>query len=277
MENPVMPVSRVSTATVVAIVSPRTREGTVETLSALSAGGVRPVLISLGTGVDAQRRDRDGVTIIDGLLPRYLDNAVASLRLSSLPTLAWWRADEPHVLEELAPLVDRVVLDVDDPSAAWALVPALADRASVSDMRWARLTRWRDLIAQFFDIPEVRSVADRFDRVDLLGQDRHEMRLLAGWLASRLPARDRLEVRIDEGGSASIDAARVHCAVGTLGVRLLSARSCLETSVEMSTGHASRRAVAAGDRGALALIGEELRVRARDVAFEDAVRAAETL
>lgn len=277
MANAVTAATRVSIATMVAVVSPRTRGGVVETLSALSESGVRPVFICLDGGGNARPIDRGGLTIIEALKPRYLDNAVASLRLSSLPTVAWWRADEPDVLDQLAPLVDRVVLDVDEPSAVWRLVPSLGSRTAVSDMRWARLTRWRDLLAQFFEIPEVRAEAGQFDRLELHGTDRHQMRLLGGWLSARLPAGDRLTVAIETGRAASIEAVRLFAAGGTLDVRVLAGRACLETSAQMGTGHSAVRVVPAGDDRPLTLLVEELRVRSRDMAFEDAVRAAENL
>jgi glucose-6-phosphate dehydrogenase assembly protein OpcA len=270
-------VSRVSTATVVAVASPRTRDGIVETLAALATGGVRPIFITLGDGVEVRRHDSDGVTIIDGLLPQYLDNAVAALRLSSLPTLAWWRAELPDLLGELARLVDRVVLDVEDPAAVWPQIPSLVPHTSMSDMRWARLTRWRDLIAQFFDLPEVRAAAGSFDRVELQGADRHQMRLLGGWLATRLPAKDRVTVKTGHADGLAIGAVRIVGAEGALGVRLLRGRSCLETEVQMTAGHTARRVVPAGDDRAEVLLGEELRVRSREPAFEDAVQAAERL
>jgi hypothetical protein len=270
----VTPTSRGSVATVVAVVSPRTSAGVREVLGELASSGVRPILISLGAGTGVQRVDEERVTIIEDLRPSYLDNAVAALRLSSLPTLAWWRADQPEVLEALATLVDRVVLDVEDPSAVWPLVPALVDRTTVSGMRWARLTRWRDLIAQFFDLPEVAEMADRFDRLELRGGDRHTMRLLGGWLRSRLPAGDRLDVTIDVDRDAR-ETLRLIAPGGVLGVRLQDG-SCLETSVQAGAG-SSVRVVPAGDDRPVTLLSEELRVRSRDAAFEDAVRAAEKL
>ena len=266
---------RVSTVTVVAIVAPGPRTGIVETLSALSTAGVRPIIISLGDSGQAERREENGTIVIDGLRPRFLDNAVASLRLSSLPTLAWWRSG-PEMLRELASLVDRVVLDVEDPSAVWPLVPVVAPLASVTDLRWARVTRWRDLMAQFFDLPEVRASANTFEHLEIAGSDPFEMRLLAGWLKARLPAGNRLEVVIDRRGSATVEVLRLSGAEGALAVRLLPGSPCLETSVNVG-GRSFLRVVAVGDQRLLALIGEELRVRTRDLAFEEAVRTAERL
>jgi glucose-6-phosphate dehydrogenase assembly protein OpcA len=275
MENAVKDsTARVFTATVVAVVSPRSKDGLVATLSGLSRAGLRAVIISLGDDPEPARRDEDGAIVIDGLLPKYLDNAVASLRLSSLPTLAWWRADDPEILTSLAALVDRVVLDVEDPSRFWPLVPEIASVAAVSDVRWARLTRLRELFAQFFDIPEVRASASIFDAVRVAGSDPFQARLAAGWLRSRLPAGKRLSVRFERGVSAPVESLQLSGENATLGVRLRPDSACMETSVQIGAAPAAVRVVAAGDPQPQSLIAEELRVRSRDLAFEDAVRAA---
>jgi glucose-6-phosphate dehydrogenase assembly protein OpcA len=269
--------ARSLTATVVAVVAPERREGVADTLASLSTvSGVRPIIIALGDSREAPRHEQGGAIVIDGLVPRYLNNAVASLRLSSLPTLAWWRATDAGGLHDLANLVDRVVMDLEDPSRCWPLVPGIAPLASVSDVRWARLTRWRDLVAQFFDIPEVRR-SFTADRLEILGTDDHETRLLGGWLKARLPFSERLAVVAQSGGSARLQSLRLSGPEGSLGVRLLPNGSCLEATVDMHSGHSSSRVVPLGDQGMMALLGQELRVRSRDLAFEDAVREAERL
>ncbi|HJR58690.1 MAG TPA: OpcA/G6PD domain-containing protein [Vicinamibacterales bacterium] len=270
--------TRSLTATVVAVVSPERRDEVIETLTALSGvAGVRPIIVSLGDLPEPPRHEQDGAIVIDGLVLHYLNNAVASLRLSSLPTLAWWRTGEPGGLQALAMLVDRVVMDLDDPTGGWQLVPGIAPLASVSDMRWARLTRWRDLIAQFFDLPEARASVAAFDRLEIAGSDVHSARLLGGWLKSRLPNGKQLQVVAQRGGSAPLESARLAGPQLSLTVRLTPNGTCLETVVEMENGHSSSRVVALGDQRPVALLREELRVRSRDLAFEDAVREAERL
>jgi hypothetical protein len=64
---------------------------------------------------------------------------------------------------------------------------------------------------------------------------------------------------------------------GAVSVRLLANGTCLETAVEMAAGPSSSRVVTLGDQQLAALLGEELRVRSRDHAFEDAVREAARL
>jgi glucose-6-phosphate dehydrogenase assembly protein OpcA len=264
---------RARIATIIAIVTPESQAEAAAALSALCRhGAVLPVIISLGNTPDPPRGERDGAVVIDGLVPRYLDNAVASLRLSSLPAMVWWRAGDPAVLQTLAVLVDRVVLDLDDPAPGWALVPSLAPLAPVSDIRWARLTRWRDLLAQFFDVPEVRAV--RYDRLSIAGSDVHDARLLGGWLKSRLPDGGGLEVTY-RAGAARLEAVELAGDGVRLAVRLVRGGGCLETTVDLGDGRSSSRVVARGDDGLAALLGQELRVRARDLAFEDAVREGE--
>ena len=267
---------RAETATVIAVASSDARHEVYEALDTLvRTAGVRPAVLTLGTDTEPQRTDRGGTTVIDGLVSRYLNNAVASLRLSSLPAVAWWREPSPEGLTELADLVDRLVLDVEDPTAVWGMVPDLAGRTAVSDLRWTRLTRWRDLFAQFFDLPEVRLGSKAFTHLELSGGDRHALRLLGGWITSRLPGGGGLDISIEAGsGGAPIHTVRLAHEAGALSLRLLPDQTCIETLVSLAGIPASSRVVPAGDRRLAALLGEELRVRSRDIAFEDAVAAA---
>jgi glucose-6-phosphate dehydrogenase assembly protein OpcA len=265
---------RALTATVVAIVSPALKDEACATLSALShRAGVRPIIISLGQETEPHRKDDDGAIVIDGLVPKYLDNAVASLRLSSLPAIAWWRAGETPVLTALTRLVDRVVLDLPDPAAAWRLVPALAEDAPVSDIRWARLTRWRDLVAQFFDMPDVRAGA--WTRLTVTGSDAFDARLMAGWLQSRLKGGREIEAEHLPTPGERLQSIELAGDRGRLAARLLPNGTCIETIVDLRNGHMESRVVTRGDERLAALLGQELRVRSRDLAFEDAVRELE--
>lgn len=268
-------VTRVLTSTVIAIVEPRSTAGVTETLSDLSPLGVRPVIISLGGEPGTARREERGATVFEGLPPKYLDNAVASVRLSSLPTLVWWRADDLPLLERVAELVDRLVIDVGDSRRVWPMVPQVAPVSPVSDLRWTRLTRWRELFAQFFEIPDVCRAAASFDRLTVAGGDEHQLRLAAGWLRSRLPSGAGLHVDLRTGGAPPIERLAVSGSQGTLAVQRLAGTACLETTVQIGGVPAARRVVAAGDRSLSALIAEEMGIRSRDVAFEDAVREAE--
>ena len=93
---------------------------------------------------------------IAGLAPRYLNNAVAALRLSSLPAVVWWRGGSVEALDDLAGLADRLILDTPDPDEVWARAEGLFDSTALTDLRWTALTRWRAALAHLFDLPQVQ-------------------------------------------------------------------------------------------------------------------------
>src|SRR6188508_1574666 len=114
------------TATVV-VAGPRHRlVEAAQAIAALKDVGVRAVLISYGDNPAPGVRVAGHTVALEGLRPDYLNNAVAALRLSSLPTLVWWRGGNFPNLTGLAQLVDRLVLDAEDPGDVWARVEELA-------------------------------------------------------------------------------------------------------------------------------------------------------
>ena len=262
------------TATVVAAGPPERLLEAADALTQLTDIAIRAILISYGSLTVPIVRVAEHTVALEGLTPRYLNNAVAALRLSSLPTLVWWRGGTPEMLDGLADLADRLVLDAEDPGPVWTRVAAVAERTATSDLRWTRLTRWRALMAHFWDIPEVRAAAPGFNRLRIEGSDVHAARLYAAWLTSSLawtPA--TLEVRERPGGAA-IECVEVGDGDQSLTLRTSSSSTCIETAARVH-GHAGEvsRIVSLGDQGLGALIAEELRIRSRDLAFERAVAA----
>ena len=232
-------------------------------------------MVTFGTHPEPVRTQRDRTVVLEGLVPHYLNNAVASLRLSSLPAIGWWRASSREGLVELCTLVDRLVLDVEAPADVWSMIPELSTRTAVSDLRWTRLTRWRELFAQFFDLPEVRDRAAAFSRLSISAGDPHMARLLAGWIVSRLPGGELLEVTItSDPDGAAIRSLQITGADTSLSLQLLPNDVCVETTVALRGAAPASRVVSTGAQDLAALMNEELRVRSRDKAFEDAVAAA---
>jgi hypothetical protein len=119
---------------------------------------------------------------------------VAPLLLVDLPAFLRWRGEPPwgdSALESLVDLVDRLVVD----STEWEHLPGpyaelarLFERAAVSDIAWARTSRWRAALASMW--PGIATV-ERL-RVRATPAQAH---LLAGWLRSRL--RRPVELEID--------------------------------------------------------------------------------
>ncbi|HET8893757.1 MAG TPA: glucose-6-phosphate dehydrogenase assembly protein OpcA [Gaiellaceae bacterium] len=107
------------------------------------------------------------------------------LLISDLPVFLRWRGEptwgSPE-LEQLVDIVDRLIVDTTE----WGDLPYpykhlahLFERTAVSDIAWARTSRWRSLLASLWpDIADVGSI-----RVTGTAAQAY---LLAGWLRSRL-------------------------------------------------------------------------------------------
>lgn len=236
---------------------------------------VRAILISVGNEANPVPRRAGDTVALSGLQPSFVNNAVAALRLSSLPTIVWWRGGrQPGVLLDLAHLADRVVLDDEEPMSAWRRAVALFDKAAFSDLAWTRLTRWRTLMANFFDIPEVRAASPRFDRLRITGADPIAARLFAAWISASLHRSRAIETEIVAGASgACIEEIRFGDGEERLLLRLAPSGSCVQTSADVRGHRSTRRTVSLGDQSLTALMTEELAIRARDRAFEAAVHA----
>jgi glucose-6-phosphate dehydrogenase assembly protein OpcA len=263
------------TATVVVAGPPPQLAEAAKALSELTDAGLRAVLISYGDNPAPLVHVSRQTVALEGLRPEYLNNAVAALRLSSLPTVVWWRGGRVDALSGLAALSDRLVLDAEDPREAWTSVAQLAERTAVSDLRWTRLTRWRALMAHFFDIADVGAVASGFRLLRIEGSDRHAARLYAGWLASTLHWAEEVGFDMRETpGLPPIEAVALGDGSQELTLRLAANRSCVDTAARLQGLAPASRTVSMGNQGLAALIGEELRIRARDLAFERAAAAS---
>jgi glucose-6-phosphate dehydrogenase assembly protein OpcA len=110
---------------------------------------------------------------------------VEPLLIFDLPVFLRWRGLPQFASRELSQLVevtDRLIVD----STEWPDLPGpfaelagLFERAAVSDIAWARTSRWRAHLATFW--PEIASVETI--RVRATAAQAH---LLRGWLSSRL-------------------------------------------------------------------------------------------
>jgi glucose-6-phosphate dehydrogenase assembly protein OpcA len=238
-------------------------------------GSLHIVRISTGGDSGAVADGRDDIVTIEGLRPEYVDNAIAAVRLSSLPTVVWWRGGPPEGLEPVARLVDRVVIDVDDPWDLWRRMPPLFEQAAMTDIRWARLTRWRAAMAHFFDLPKVRDAASSFDRVLVKGHDSAQCALFAGWLDASLAWKGRVLLQCDAADSNQpLQMVTLAGTATELRLELLPNGGCLNTQASLGGEVLASRVVSLGDQGARALLAEELRVRSRDLAFERALERA---
>ncbi len=211
---------------------------------------------------------------LDGLKSEYVNNAVAALRLSSLPTLVWWRGGEPDTLDGLARLAERVILDADDPERTWTRASHLLEDSAFSDLRWARLTQWRALMAHFFDIPEVQAACTSFKRVEIHASDRWSAALFGAWLTTSIQFRAGFTVRITPGAAdVPLEEIQLGNDEHLLRLHLNERRTMIETSVSVPGHQGVTRVVPLTDQTLSSTVKEELRIRARDAAFERAMRA----
>jgi glucose-6-phosphate dehydrogenase assembly protein OpcA len=267
--------ARAFTATVVAVGPWDRLEPIVEPLAQLGmSGAIRAILIPEGPGQESGAQVASNVVVLNGLPDQFIDNAVAALRLSSLPTLIWWRGGSTQVLASLVKLADRVVLDADQPEPGWKCAVDLFDRAAFSDLRWTRLTRWRALMAQFFDLPEVRDAeAAAFDRLYIEASDRPAALLFGAWMKNELQWDDSVAVVIqDIARPCAITRISLTGRSVDLHLRLAKSLTCVESASEVGETNTSL-VVSLGDDSLKGLLSEELRIRSRDHAFERAVSA----
>jgi glucose-6-phosphate dehydrogenase assembly protein OpcA len=264
--------ARALTATVVAV-GPRDRlrevVGPLQQLG--SSGAIRGILIPQGPAPESGAQVASNVVALNGLQDNFIDNAVAALRLSSLPTVIWWRGGPTDVLKNLIKLADRVVLDAEPPEPGWKCAVERFDRAAFSDVRWTRLTRWRALMAQFFDLPEVADSATAFNHLCIEASDRAAASLFAAWMQNELEWGDGVRTEIQDSDRSS-PIARISLTGGSLDLhlRLAKSRTCVESAARVGQTGASR-VVWLGDESLTALLSEELRIRSRDQAFERAL------
>jgi glucose-6-phosphate dehydrogenase assembly protein OpcA len=266
---------RALVATVVAIGPDDRLADAAQALQSLGdAGTVRGILVSEGDNPAPPAHVAGNTVALYGLKPSYVNNVVAALRLSSLPTLVWWRGGRADTVDGLAELADRIVLDEEQPETVWRRALTLVENSAFSDMRWAKLTQWRALMAHFFDIPEVRAAIPTLTRLTIHGADEMSARLYAAWLTSTVQFGPDFAVDIQPSSGderAALREIRLGDREQELSIRL-AGRSCVETAVSVQGHRSVSRIVAVTDCTLRHVLTEELRIRARDLAFEQALR-----
>jgi glucose-6-phosphate dehydrogenase assembly protein OpcA len=246
---------------------------------------------------------------------RRLPNVVLPLLLSDLPVVFWWPGEpalrEPLLYDMLRP-ANRFVVDTlgfVHVERTLVTLDALRNRPGVgidlADLNWGRLLPWRELVAQFWDVPGWRAHLSRVDRVEIeLGKpadgrsNRAQALLLAGWLATRLgwaPAsmerlRDgyRLQAR-RRGGQVEIRiaiSAAEASGLRRIGFERHAGRQPAAFAIAASVGDTAQMSVQVGGHDVYArtarierlseaeLLATELDMSSSDTVFEDALGAA---
>jgi glucose-6-phosphate dehydrogenase assembly protein OpcA len=163
---------------------------------------------------DLMRHCFEQTTILaSGSAVRFVGNIIQPLLKPDLPVYLLWLGDPPGPHDPtfigLVEISGRMIVDSTgffNPEQDIGTLSTLFDttpECALSDLNWGRITPWRQLISQFFDVPEYRSYLSGVTSIEiehsvapLATQVRTELGdvspnptralLLAGWLKERL-------------------------------------------------------------------------------------------
>ena len=221
--DPTHPAVRASVLTlVVGVASPQIASGALDVVARLAqVHPARTVILLPGNGADGAElqawystgcgatEETDLVLCGEQIVlaanasgSHHLPTLTEQLLLTDLPSFFWWVGDlapsTELLFERLTELADRVIVDsslFQGLGAAMARLHWLTGRrhqpCAVSDLSWAALTPWRELLAQFFDSPTLRPYQARLDRLTIAyapsgAEGPAQAALLLGWLVGCL-------------------------------------------------------------------------------------------
>ncbi|HWQ12808.1 MAG TPA: glucose-6-phosphate dehydrogenase assembly protein OpcA [Roseiflexaceae bacterium] len=246
-----------------------------------------------------------------GQAAAHIPGVVLPLLVPDVPVAIWLPRGNPAghpVARRLADVADRLIVDsetFDGPqNALAALAGLIGGEACVSDLAWARLTRWRELVAQFFDAPAARRQLPEIELLEItvatppgIQASRSPALLLAGWLATRLGwrvegrgenarllrqdgAQVRLEVATVPAGDGQDDrlaSLTLICRAAHFSVTRVAAGDVVATRAEIEGRWQIRRSLPLERLDEVALVAGELQLLGRDPTFESALLVAAAL
>lgn len=248
-------------------------------------------------------------------------SAVEPLLVPDIAAFLWWKDipnREDKLFRRLVEMVDRVVIDSatfdcprEDMMRVARLVASRGEEMRLSDLNWGRLTSWRSLVANFWDVPEYRTHLEALDAVEIEYEPSafaptevaSQPLLVAGWLASRLGWQPTGNIIEDENGwrvgfaSGGRELELVMRAAGNAGsggeIKRVLFRSgggaakfyaslgeggaTLKTSAKIGDAMHIGRVVAYEAKSEGQRLSRELGILARDDVYEQAVAAASQL
>jgi glucose-6-phosphate dehydrogenase assembly protein OpcA len=153
---------------------------------------------------DLMRHCFEQTTILaSGRRTHTLQTTLSSVLKAHLPVYLWWlgATESDGIFQTVAEQCQRAIVDSatfvhpEQDLQALARQCQSAPDVAISDLNWGRLTPWRQLIAQFFDVSEylpflagVESIEIAYAADPSATPDPTGALLLAGWLKARLTA-----------------------------------------------------------------------------------------
>ncbi len=241
----------------------------------------------------------------EGPPARHLESLAGPLLIHDLPVFLWYPGEfSPRSPEfaAMADLADRVIVDSaasESHEACLREIAALVEdpaTPAIGDLQWVGLSPWRSLLADTFGAPERAGNLEKIDSAEVLYAPGGENRalLLVGWLASTLGWKPEDADRNGDGRNLTFSGASGEISVALSPdspdarlrrIRLYSEEysfqvsrhrelSDVRTTVMRGEELLAERTVHLGSFDLGVLVGEELRYRGRDEAYESALRAA---
>ena len=162
---------------------------------------------------DLMRHCFEQMTLLaTGAAIRSVANIIQPLLKPDLPVYLWWLGDPPDddsTFNSLVELSSRVILvstsffNPEQDIQTLAAILQTSPNCALSDLNWGRLTPWRQLLVQFFDVPDYRPYLAGIDSIEIehaaeplampmrneqgdVSPNPTRALLLAGWLKARL-------------------------------------------------------------------------------------------
>jgi glucose-6-phosphate dehydrogenase assembly protein OpcA len=239
----------------------------------------------------------------EGPPARHLESLAGPLLIPDLPVFLWYPGEfSPGSLEfaAMADLADRIIVDSaasENHETCLREIAALIEdpeMPAIGDLQWVGLSPWRSLLADTFGAPERAGDLERIESAEVLYAPGGENRalLLVGWLASTLgwkpESANRGGQNIEFSGPSGriiVDLSPDSPDARLRRIRLYSEEysfqvsrhrefSDVRTTVMRGDELLAERTVHLGSFDLGVLVGEELRYRGRDEAYEGSLRKA---
>jgi glucose-6-phosphate dehydrogenase assembly protein OpcA len=233
----------------------------------------------------------------------HLESLAGPLLIPDLPVFLWYPGEFSPRSQEfaaMADLADRIIVDSaasENHEACLREIATLIDdpeMPAIGDLQWVGLSPWRSLLADTFGVPERAGDLEKIESAEVLyapgGKNR--VLLLIGWLASTLgwkpESANRGGQNIEFSGPSGriiVDLSPDSPDARLRRIRLYSEEysfqvsrhrefSDVRTTVMRGDELLAERTVHLGSFELGVLVGEELRYRGRDEAYEGSLRKA---
>jgi glucose-6-phosphate dehydrogenase assembly protein OpcA len=229
----------------------------------------------------------------------HLESLAGPLLVPDLPVFLWYPGEfSPRSVgfAAMADLADRIIVDSAASESHEACLREIAaltedpEMPAIGDLQWVGLSPWRSLLADAFDAPERVGHLQEIERAEVLYAPGGENRalLLVGWLASALgwkpessdgqnieftgPSGDIAVVISPDSPDARLRRIRLYSKEYSFQVSRHRALSDVRTTVMRGDELLAERTVHLGSFDLGVLVGEELRYRGRDEAYEGSLR-----